>query len=103
MKLNKLAIKYDEKICKGCLCKMLSQDSSTPLNEFCIGNPSIMPADYEKYILCPCSECLVKSMCSMECKKYDLFRRLNKGSITTITYRRKLKGLEDGTDRSKIS
>ena len=69
--------KIDEEICKGCLCIIRSKELGVQVNLLCHGNPFILtPNDNKTQLVCPCSDCLIKSMCRSICKEYHFYASL---------------------------
>lgn len=93
----KTTFKFDKTICSGCLCLKLAKGSSSSLHEFCHGTSLIKPPGAEKYFQCPCSECIVKGMCTDACEKFAIFRKLKARQISTEEY---IEMTERGTNGS---
>ena len=71
-----------DKLCNGCLCARMARESNTKLYTFCHGR--VVAYDNE----CPCVDCLIKCICKNPCSKYDNYRKLYKGIISSDSYKK---------------
>lgn len=76
----------DEKLCRGCLCKIIATAKRAGLAVMCHGNPFLLNKDSSLLAECPCSICLIKPVCTNTCTKYTLYKGLCNGTINIKIY-----------------
>jgi hypothetical protein len=73
----------DKTLCEGCVCKVMSVKKKVNLREVCVGAPVMLDSNDEIIGTCPCTTCLVKTMCSDQiCDDYGDYRKLVENPTT---------------------